>query len=58
MRAGLGPNRTTDARQKQKNVLWRQMYHYYEFNREGRKVGHPRKAAQERQTVKRSLLPL
>jgi hypothetical protein len=34
MRAGLGPNRTTNARRKQKNVLWRQMYHYYEFNRE------------------------
>ena len=34
MRAGLGPNRATNARRKQKNVLWRKMYHYYEFNRE------------------------
>lgn len=34
MKAGLGPNRTTNARRKQKNILWRQMYHYYEFNRE------------------------
>jgi transposase len=34
VRAGLGPNRTTNARRHQKNALWRQMYHYYEFNRE------------------------
>lgn len=36
VRVGLGPNRTTDARIKQKrqSELWRRMYHYYEFNQE------------------------
>lgn len=34
MRAGLGPNRALNERWKQKNVLWRKMYAYYEFNRE------------------------
>jgi transposase len=34
VRAGLGPNRTTNARRNEKNVLWRKAYHYYEFNRE------------------------
>jgi DDE family transposase/SWIM zinc finger len=31
---GIGPNRTTSARArwKEKGSLWRQMYHYYEFN--------------------------
>jgi transposase len=34
IKAGLGPNRTTNARRNEKNVLWRRAYHYYEFNRE------------------------
>jgi hypothetical protein len=36
VKVGLGPNRTLDARRRQKEqtALWRRMYHYYEFNRE------------------------
>lgn len=36
MRAGLGPNRTTDktSRLKRRGTLWRQLYHYYEFNQD------------------------
>lgn len=34
VKVGLGPNRTLDARrrQKERGELWRRMYHYYEFN--------------------------
>jgi transposase len=36
VKVGLGPNRTLDARRRQKEqtALWRRMYHYYEYNRE------------------------